>query len=169
MIRICGAVLIILGCGGFGFAMSHNLRREEQALRELVRGLEWMICQMQYQMPPVASLFLGAADAGRGVMSRILEQIGRKLEHQDASSVVGCIDAALKAVPNVPVKAAELLRLLGTSLGQFDMEGQIMQFKSTAALCQQELQRMNDEKDSRMRLYRTLGICIGVAVVIFLI
>ena len=169
MVRICGAVLIILGCGGVGFAMSGHLRREEQALGELVRGLEWMICQMQYQIPPLAAIFLGAADVTYGEVSRLFEQIGRRLEHQNAPSVAGCIDAALKAVPTVSLKAADQLRQLGTSLGQLDMEGQIMQFKSAAALCRQELQRISEERESRMRLYRTLGICIGVAVVIFLI
>lgn len=168
-IRICGAVLVILGCGGVGFAMSTNLRREERALRELVQGLEWMICQMQYQSPPLATMFMGAADVSSGEVSRIFEQIGRKLEHHDASSVADCIDDALKTAPSMPMKAAEQLRQLGTSLGQFDMDGQIMQFRSTVALCQQEVQRMSNEKDSRMRLYRTLCICIGVAVVIFLI
>ena len=83
--------------------------------------------------------------------------------------ILVCTFSFSKTAPSMPMKAAEQLRQLGTSLGQFDMDGQIMQFRSTVALCQQEVQRMSNEKDSRMRLYRTLGICIGVAVVIFLI
>lgn len=168
-IRILGAFLIIVGCTGVGYALSRNYRREEQAMEELVQCLEWMICEMGYRMPPLASLFRGAANVCKGVVSETMEQLAYELEQQLTPNVGACMYAAIAAVPNLPEKPANHLRSLGTSLGQFDLEGQINRLEAAAALCKQDLQRMSSGREARLRNYQTLGICAGVALVIIFI
>lgn len=168
-IKILGAFLIIAGSAGVGYALSRNCRREEQALGELVRCLEWMICEMNYRMPPLASLFRGAADVCKGAVSQTMGQFAYELERQLTPNVDACMYAAIAAVPNLPEKTAEHLRSLGTSLGQFDLEGQIDRLQAASVLCKQDLQRMSNGRETRLRNYQTLGICAGVALVIIFI
>ena len=164
--KIIGAFLIISGCAGVGFALSQNFRREEQALEALNQCLEWMICEMNYRMPPLASLFYGAANVCKGAVSQTMERFAQELEHQLTPDIGLCMQAAISAVPNLPEKAAEHFLSLGTSLGQFDLEGQIDRLEAASAKCKQAMQRMNKGRDVRIRNYQTLGICAGVALVI---
>lgn len=168
-IRVLGAFLIIAGCAGVGCALARNYRREEQAMGELVQCLEWMICEMNYRMPPLASLFRGAADVCKGAVSQTMRQLANELDQQLTPNVDACMYAAITAVPNLPERPAAHLRALGTSLGHFGLEGQINRLQAASVLCKQDLQRMSSGRETRLRNYQTLGICAGVALVIIFI
>ena len=45
-IRIVGAALLILGCGSVGFQMAAAHMREERILRQLLRLLDYMECEL---------------------------------------------------------------------------------------------------------------------------
>lgn len=168
-IRILGALLILGGCTGVGFALSRNYRREEQAMEELLQCLEWMICEMSYRMPPLALLFRGASGMCKGKVSQVMERFAYELEQQITPNVCVCMNAAIATVPNLPEKPAEHLRMLGTSLGQFDLQGQIERLESASTLCKQDLQRISNGREERIRNYQTFGICAGVILVIIFI
>lgn len=168
-IRILGAILIISGCTGVGYALSRNYRREERAMEDLVQCLEWMMCEMNYRMPPLAALFRGAAEVCKGTVSQTMGQMAYELEQQLTPNIGACMHAAIAAVPNLPEKPGDHLRALGTSLGHFDLEGQIDRLQAASILCKQELKRMSNERETRLRNYQTLGICAGVALVIILL
>ena len=168
-IKILGAILIIAGCAGVGYSLARNYRREEQAMGELVQCLDWMICEMNYRMPPLAALFRGASDVSKGPISQALGKMAFELEQQLTPNVEACMHAAIAAVPNLPEKPADHLRSLGTSLGQFDLEGQIDRLQAASVLCKQDLQSMGSGRETRLRNYQTLGICAGVALVIILL
>lgn len=168
-IRILGAFLIMSGCTGVGYAMSRSFRREEQEMEDLVKCLEWMICEMNYRMPPLASLFRAAADMCNGTVSQTMERFAQELEQQLTPNAGICMQVAIAAVPNLPEKVAGHLRSLGTSLGQFDVEGQLDRLEAASVLCKQDLRHMSSGRDTRIRNYQTLGICAGVVLVIIFI
>ena len=47
MMKLLGAVMVLLGCGGVGFSMVAVCRYQEQALLQLIRALEYMECELQ--------------------------------------------------------------------------------------------------------------------------
>lgn len=165
-LKILGAVLIITGCGGVGFAICMSYRREEQALEQLSQSIEWMIWELNYRMPPLAVLCRGAADAGQGAISQVLEQLALELDQQVTPDARTCMNVAIATVANLPEKAEKLLRILGTSLGRFDLQGQISGLEAVGELCKHDLQNMGNGRDMRMRNYQTLGLCAGAALVI---
>ena len=40
--RWIGAVLVVVGCGGFGFSLARETARQEQLLKELLDILDYM-------------------------------------------------------------------------------------------------------------------------------
>ena len=165
-VKILGAFLIILGCGGVGFAICQSYRRDEQAMEQLQQSLEWMVWELNYRMPPLATLCRGAADVSKGTVSQVLRQLASELEQQLTPDASTCMTAAIATVPNLPGKAAEHLKALGTILGRFDLQGQISGLEAAAALCKRDLQNMGNGRELRMRNYQTLGLCAGAALVI---
>lgn len=168
-IKIIGAILIIASCGGLGFSMCQNHRREEQAIEQLAQSLDWMVWELNYRMPPLAALCRGAAEAGRGAVSQVLQQLAYELDSQLTPDISACMTAAIAAVPRLPEKAAAHLKTVGTSLGRFDLQGQISALEMAAALCKRDLQHMSSGREIRMRNYQTLGLCTGAALVILFV
>ena len=168
-VKIMGALLIILGSGGVGLALSANDRRQEQAMRDLHQCLQWMAWELSYRRPSLAGLSRGAAQCCPGVVGQVLDRFAAELDQQLLPDPGICMNAALCAVKNIPKCAAFHLSQLGSTLGRFDLENQIRSLEAAEALCKQELEHMRSGMDVRIRNYRTLSLCAGTALVIILL
>lgn len=168
-VKLIGAVLIIIACGGFGFLLAYNHRKEEQALRQLIGALDFMECEIQYHLTPLPELCRQAAKECGGAIRGVLITLAAEMEDQVSPDVASCMNAALAREKDIPKAARECFRKLGSSLGRFDLPGQLKGLEAIRALCRQELERLSQNRDVRLRSYQTLGLCAGAALVILFI
>ncbi len=164
-----GAILIIAGCGGVGFGMALNYKREEAALGKLIKALEFMRCELEYRLTPLPELCRKAADYSLGSVSTVFLGLAKELETQIAPDAACCMTAVLKKTKELPKKAAAAMEELGKSLGQFDLQGQVRGIASVQRLCENELEELAANRSNRIRSYQTLGLCAGAALVILFI
>ena len=61
IVKLFGAFCVVLGCGGFGFMIASNVRKEILALKQLINVLDFVECDMNYRMVPLEQLFRSAA------------------------------------------------------------------------------------------------------------
>lgn len=163
-----GAVLVILSCGGFGFLMAAAHRKEERTLRNLISALDYMECELQYRLTPLPELCQKAGNQNCGIIRQILLKLARELEAQIAPDVESCMTAALMQT-EVPVRIRQLFTMLGRSLGNFDLSGQLKSLAAVRGACRQELDGLTNNRDVRLRGYQTLGLCAGAALAILFI
>lgn len=164
-----GAVLIVAGCGGFGFSLSAEHRREENSLRKLIALLDFMACELQYRMTPLPELCVAAAGETCGPLRQIFSKLAELLEASVSWDVAGAMDDALQSAEPLPEKTRDNLLALGRSMGRFDLTGQLSALESVRAGCRRDLEEFTANRDIRLRNYQTLGICAGAAVAIILI
>lgn len=167
--KLIGAILVICGCGGLGFSIAMSFKREEAALRQLIGALDFMECELQYHLTPLPELCRQAGRENRGAVHQVLSALARELECQISPDVHSCMHAALVCCPEVPKRVRKAFEIMGTSLGRFDMEGQVKGLESVRAFCRRELEGMSANRDSRLRSYQTLGICAGAALAILFV
>ncbi len=166
MIKLWGAILIIAGCSGVGLAMCQNHRYLEKSLDYMARSLDWMALELNYRMSPLSELCRGAADIGQGGVKSVFQQLAIELDRQVIPDASACMTAALEKVPKLPLLVTEHFKNLGTTLGQFDLQGQIAGLEATAMLCRRDLEEVSRNRQLRLRNYQTLGICAGIGLVI---
>lgn len=164
-----GAILVIAGCGGVGFTMAAVYKREEWALRSLLGALDFMACELQFRLTPLPDLCRQAGKECRGVVGQVLTNLARELENQISPDADSCMYAAISRTDNLPEKAQEALRMLGSGLGRFDLQGQLQGLEQVRSHCRRELDRLADNRDQRVRGYQTLGVCAGAALAILFI
>lgn len=164
-----GAVLIVAGCGGFGFSMAAAHRIQEKALRKLIGILDFMACELQYRMTPLPELCEKAGTEAGGELGRIFRRLSEELSVSLSADVADAMDAALKTSPELPEKTRDNLLLLGRSLGRFDMDGQLKALEAVRASCRRDLEGFTANRETRLRNYQTLSLCAGAALAILLI
>ena len=126
-----GAVLIMLGCGGTGFAMAATHRQQESQLRQLMGALDYMQCELQYRMTPLPDLCRQTAVQTGGWIRQLFLALSTELEDQISPDVQCCLNAATAKLPDLPENIATPVRTLGKTLGRFDLNGQIRGLEST--------------------------------------
>lgn len=167
--KLIGAILVICGCGSLGFSIAMQFKREEHALRQLIGALDFMECELQYHLTPLPELCRQAGRENRGPVHHVLTALARELECQISPDVHSCMHAALVCSPEVPKRVRRAFEIMGTSLGRFDMDGQVKGLETVRAYCRRELEGMSANRDSRLRSYQTLGLCAGAALAILFV
>ncbi len=168
-LKIFGAILILAGCGGFGFKLASAHIREERSLRVLIRILDYMECELQYHMTPLPQLCRQASAEGEGALKKAFYLLADELENQISPDVEGCMALVLSKNKDMPGLSYAAMELLGRSLGRFDMEGQLRGLESVRQECRRNLNELMENRDMRLRNYQTLGLCAGAALAILLI
>lgn len=164
-----GAVLIIMGCGGFGFSLAAAHLREEAMLRQLIGILDYMACELQFRLTPLPDLCRQAGQQTYGKLRGIFFALSEELDQQVSSEVRSCMETALAQTSDLPPQAQENLRLLGASLGRFDLDGQLSGLELVRTSCRKDLEGLTINRDARLRSYQTLGLCAGAAIAILFV
>lgn len=168
IIKIFGSILVIAGCGGFGFKIAAARRKEEKTLRNLISALDFMECELQYRMSALPDLCRSTAAECSGLLQTVFSQFSVELEDQISPDVSSCMRAVLAKQAHLPKCTYEALLMLGESLGRFDMIGQLKGLEAVRAECRRKLNILSTGSDVAVRSYQTLGLCAGAAVVILL-
>lgn len=168
-LRIAGAVLIISGCGWFGFSMANDVRKQERSLRELIRAVEYMECELQFRQTPLPQLCHNTAQTVSGDVRRVMLLLEQELERRVFADVPACMDAALKKMSSCSPTVWTAMGNLGRHLGQFDLTGQISCLRSFRAECEDKRKQLSKNRDDRLRSYQTLGLCTGAALAVLLL
>ena len=168
-IKLIGAVLIIAGCGGYGWMMATNHRREGQALRQLIGALEYMACELEYKLTPLPALCRDLEPLVGGCVGRVFGCLGSILKAQVYPNVPDAMVAAVNKTKGLPLLASSQLLSLGKTLGRFDLSGQLQGLRSCRLECVRHLEELEHNQSQRLRSYQTLGFCAGLALAILLI
>ena len=167
--KLIGGFLVVLCCGGFGFGICAACKHEEWMLRQLASALDFMLCELQYRLTPLPELCRQAGLHGKGVIGQIFCAFGEELENCLNSNVDTCMEQILHNNERLPRQLRENLELLGTSLGRFDLDGQVEGLERVRQQCRHDIAQLSADKQQRFRSYQTLGLCAGAALVILFI
>ena len=164
-----GAIMVIVGCGGFGFSLAAAHRREGATLQQLFFALDYMECELQYRLTPLPDLCRAAAGEQRGCVRDVLLCMSRELDAQISPDAERCMQAALSSVEDIPKHTRGALADMGKTLGRFDLSGQLKGLEQVRASCRAELESLRSNREPQLRSYQTLGLCAGAALAILLV
>lgn len=164
-----GAILIIGSCTGFGVSLAVHQKREELLLRQLSRILDEMLWELPFQLTPLPDLIRHAVAKNTGLIGNIFRGMAAQLDRQVLPDALSCMEAELHDAVLAFPRLRKMLLLLGSSLGRFDLAGQLKGLSAVKEQCALELQELRTDREPRLRSYRVLGLCAGAALVILLI
>lgn len=164
-----GAILVLGSCCYFGLYSAASLNTEVRSLQKMISALDFMSCELQYKLTPLPDLCRQTASECSGALKQVLLRFSEELENQISPDVKSCMNAALSSTARLPESTEKCLLQLGASMGRFDLAGQINALESVRISCRRALENLEAGKESRIRTYKTLGLCAGAAIVILFV
>ena len=164
-----GAIFIICGCGLTGFMVSAAYRQEEYDLRQFICALDYMACELQYRRSPLPDLCHSAGAERSGYIAKLFQNLAEELAAQTSPDVQSCLAIAAAKSGPLSKRMEEAICIMGTSLGRFDLEGQLQGLSAVRTYCREQLDEMAQGRDLRLRSYQTLGLCAGAALAILFV
>ena len=103
-IKLIGSLLIVIGCGVAGFSFAARYKKEEQSLRDLIKILDYLSCELQYRLTPLAQLCRQASLEGRGIFPKVFQALANELDRQITADVEICMKVVLAKTEGQLVK-----------------------------------------------------------------
>ncbi len=167
-IQLLGAILTFAACAYVGFSRAAAYTKAERQLQQLILALEFMQRELEFRMPPLEELCALTAGQLSGTMRSVFLNLSRQLEGQALPQAEQCMEQTLENAKLTDAVKANL-RLLGKTMGRFDLQGQLSGLTAVKALASRDLSGLLSHRDENIRFCRTLALCAGAALVILFI
>ena len=131
--------------------------------------LQFMESELQYRLTPLPELCRMTAGETQGILRNVFLNLYRELTWQKQPDAGSCMYASIHRSGEMPSRIRRLLVLLGHTLGQYDLAGQLQGIRTVRKRCDENLENIRKNRNERLRSYQTLGVCAGAALAIILI
>ena len=151
-----------------GLRMSSNLSKRVNEIEISILLLEKIQTYLRYSKIPTSELIHSLAYNENFIALTFLKECSRKIEQGNAFPEAWKSGICLWRDTGMNKRDKEILSGVSDILGSSDYESQINSLELTASLLEQNLKEALDEKNTTGKLYRSLGVLIGIGMAIFI-
>lgn len=169
MIRMIGALLLTAGAGALGMGAVWHLNGRVRDLRGLITGLEAMKRVMAASLEPIEGMLAAAVQSTEDTPRQFYAFCLREMVNLNGRRFFELWETALETIP-LRLEETDLseLRQVGSVLGRFDEEHQLLALEKTVDRLECLLDEAKEESKRMGRVYGTLGVSAGLFLVILL-
>lgn len=172
LFKLAGCIIVIISCTFLGFMLSFECKKRPQQLRELQVLLQMLENQIGYLSDVLIDAFEKISRNGTSQACIFFNKSAEILKKDGSMGASQAWELSVRQnirKTSLNREDEEILIAFGKILGSSDIEGQIKNIR--LVMEQLKLQEVKAEENRRSyeKMYRSLGVLSGVALVILLI
>ena len=149
-----------------GLAISKTYENRVVELKEFKNILNIMKTKIQFTYEPLAEIFKQIANNNDTNVEKVFGQMANQITYYQTREVwENCIQDADISINK---EDKDILKRLGKLLGQTDVEGQVSEIEVTQNFLNMQIEKAEEDKKKNQKMYKTLGVTIGLIFVIIL-
>lgn len=163
----CVLLIAIFGLSTtIGIVISKRYENRVSELKEFKNILNMMKTKIKFTYEPLAEIFKQIANNNETNVEKIFGQMTNQITYFQTKEVwENCIQ---EADISINQEDKDILKKLGKLLGQTDVDGQISEIEVTQNFLDMQIEKAEQEKKKNQKIYKTLGITVGLIFVIIL-
>lgn len=159
--------IIFSTSSAIGIVISKKYSNRVQNLKEIKSALNIFETKIKFTYEPIPEIFKEISQNTYKSISEVFEAASNKMKEMSAG------DAWNEAIDNSNIEITKedknVLKGLSKLLGKTNIEGQISEIELTTKFLDKQIETAEKQKEKNEKLYKTLGMTIGLAIVILLI
>lgn len=171
MLKLLGAMMIMLSATLFGFYQAQRFSRRPRQISDLIRSLQRLETEMTYGLTPLPQALLQVAQACPQPVSHLFRYTAEQLKVAAGRTVQHIWQQAIAEHWQYTVLKTgeqEILSQLGSTLGLSDSADQVKHIRLAVQQLQGELETAVEERKRYEGMWRSLGLLMGALVVILM-
>lgn len=171
MLKMLGLFCLFLSCTLLGVSKSSNLRRRLELLEELRRVLLLLAGEIRCVRSPLPEAFRRIGTKAAAPYDTFLKRVANDMEGDSKKPFFVIFQEALEVFQDVPLSKEDraLLRELGQQLGYLDVQMQLKTLELYEEMVKEAIRKAAGEYGQKARMYRYLGVLLGVFLVVLLV
>ncbi len=167
IIKCLTLILILSSTTYIGILISKKYLNRVKDLKEMKNALNMFSTKIKFTYEPIPQTFKEISQKTNPNISNIFKNVCEKMDNQNAGKAWE--EALEESNTNMTKEDIEVLKNLSNLLGKVDIEGQVNEVELVENFLDTQIELAEEEKQKYVKMYKTLGITIGLAVVIILI
>jgi stage III sporulation protein AB len=169
--KIIGSILVVVAGTGLGFNLAARLRERPRQIRQLRNCLAILNSNIAYIAIPLVKALEYCTSGTEGAVGNFWRLMARILAANHGTSPIEALIEALQKERGLILKEPEIeaLKLLAANLGSTNRAEQ----EKYINMVQDQLCRIEQdalaERDQNVKLFRYLGVCSSLAIIIIFI
>lgn len=171
MLKLLGAMLILLAGTLVGFYQASQLSRRPKQVSELIRLLQRLETEIVYGFTPLPEALRQTGRSGTPPVGTLFLNTAAELAKPDGRSVQTIWEQTVTLSwrhTSMKVSEREVLLQLGHTLGLTDREDQVKHLRLAVSQLQGEAEYAREEQQRYERMWKSLGVLMGLLVVILM-
>ena len=149
-----------------GMMISKMYENRVIELKEFKNILNIIKTKIKFTYEPLAEIFTQISKDNTTKVEEIFAKMANQLNYSQVKTVwENCIQ---EADISIKQEDKDILKKLGKLLGQTDVEGQISEIEVIESFLDVHIDKAEEEKKKNQKMYKTLGVTIGLIFVIIL-
>ena len=165
-IKILIYTFIFLTTSGIGILKAKKYVYRVEELKEFKTALNTFKTKLKFTYEPIPEIFKQISENINSNIGNIFKIASNNMKTDIASASWN--SAVETASLNITAEDKCILKNLSNLLGETDLEGQISQIDLTTNFIEEQIAKAERERQKNERLFRTLGMTVGLAIVIIL-
>lgn len=167
IIKYITLILILSSTTYIGILISKKYLNRVKDLKEMKNALNMFSTKIKFTYEPIPQTFKEISQRTKPNISSIFKNVCEKMNTENAGKAWE--EALEESNTNMTKEDIAVLKNLSNLLGKVDVEGQVNEVELVENFLDTQIEIAEEEKQKYVKMYKTLGITIGLAVVIILI
>jgi len=171
LLRFAGALAIMLGSAGLGLYYSAREGFRIGELQELKKALLILSSEIEYMRAPLNSACASIAKRTEGIISQLFASFAEALTKSEGETAYRLWSVSLTGIKGKAFLAEEDISVLdgfGKTLGYLDKLMQQNAIDHTVAYIDEKTATLQTQGDKNKRMYRSLGVIMGLLITVVL-
>ena len=160
-------ILLLLATSYIGVLISKKYLYRVKELKDMKNALNIFATKINFTYEPIPEIFMEISKKVEANVGNIFYVASKKMDEQNAGTA--WMQALETEQTNMNKEDIEVLKGLSNLLGRVDLEGQIGEIKLVEKFLDTQINKAEEEKGKYSKLYKSLGVTIGLAIVIILL
>ena len=149
-----------------GILLSKKYSNRVKELQEFKNALNVFKTKIRYTAEPIPEIFTEISSSINSNIGMVFKTASSNMKLVTAGEAwSSALDAGILNIDN---EDKSILKNLSKLMGKTDVEGQISQIELTSTFLNEQISKAEREKSKSEKMYRTLGVILGIAIVIIL-
>ncbi|MFD2116069.1 stage III sporulation protein SpoIIIAB [Paenibacillus yanchengensis] len=171
MMKLLGALLILLAGTLFGFFQANLFMERPKQLRQLIHILQRLATEIGYGQTALPIAIERASKDEQGVVYRLFQMVVEQLQEENDRSFVEIWQSVMEqrwAYTSLKASEQRIVIRLGSVLGISDTTDQLKQLQLAMEQLKMEEEQARDNQAKYATMWRSLGLLIAVFIIILI-
>lgn len=159
-------LLIFSSSTYIGVLFSKKYENREKQLKEMKVALDIFSKKIKFTYEPIPEIFVQISKQIKSNIGNIFEKASHNMQDLNASEAWKV--ALESSNTNLKREDLDVLKGLSNLLGKIDIEGQISEIELVNTFLDTQIKKAEEECKKNVKMYKTLGVTLGLAFVIIL-